>query len=232
MRILLAQHDQVVTEKIKHSLIAEDFDVDVAAEGEAALFRAQEGNYDAIILDILLEKKNGFDVCGAISDSDTNTPILMLTTKSSPNDEIDALESGADDFLRIPFSMQVLITRVKVLLRTRDKEKNNNIVLGSFVYDQKERKCFLNEQEIMLTSRESKVLEVLILAKGEVVPKQTLFNKVWGTDFDGTVNIVEVYIGYLRRKICVNQNNCSTQACACVLQTVRGIGYRLVSEAE
>ena len=230
MRILVAQHDQVVTEKIKHSLIAEDFDVDVATEGEAALFRAQEGSYDAIILDILLEKKNGFDVCEAISDSGTSTPILMLTTKSSPNDEIDALESGADDFLRIPFSMQVLITRVKVLLRIRNKEKSNNIAFGSFVYDQTERKYFFDEQEIILTSRESKVLEALILAKGDVVPKQALFNKVWGTDFDGNANIVEVYIGYLRRKICVNQNNCTTQAC--VLQTVRGIGYRLVSEAE
>ncbi len=126
--------------------------------------------------------------------------------------------------------MQVLITRVKVLLRIRNKEKSNNIAFGSFVYDQTERKYFFDEQEIILTSRESKVLEALILAKGDVVPKQALFNKVWGADFDGNANIVEVYIGYLRRKICVNQNNCTTQAC--VLQTVRGIGYRLVSEAE
>jgi DNA-binding response OmpR family regulator len=172
----------------------------------------------------LLTRINGFDVCEAISDSDVNTPVLMLTTKSTSIDEIDSLELGADDFLRIPFSMQVLITRVKVLLRNRDMEKSDDIVFGSFVYDQTERKCFLDKQEIILTSREGKVLETLMLAKGDVVPKQTLLNQVWGIYFDGDANIVEVYIGYLRRKICVDENKKA-------IQTVRGIDYRLVSEA-
>ncbi|MCK5829325.1 MAG: response regulator transcription factor [Methylococcales bacterium] len=226
MRILIAQNDPTVTEKIKANLIAEDFDVDVAKEGEEALSYAEDGDYGAIILDILLEKKNGFDVCEGIRNKDNGTPIMMLTEKSTHNDEIDSLESGANDFLRIPFSVPVLMARIRVLLRTHYKEKSGNIAFGSFFYNQQNKKFFFDDEEILLTRRESKIFEILMLAKGDVVPKQSLMNHVWGIDFDGDPNIVHVYIGYLRQKISDKQNKQNKQ----VLQTVRGIGYRLVDE--
>ena len=222
MRILIAQDDSNVAEKLRLSLLAEGYDVDIAADGETALWYANEGNHCAIILDIILPKLNGFDVSEAIRDNGIITPILMVSNKATPDDEIDALESGADDFLRIPFSTHIIIARIRALLRRRNHEINNVIKFGMLYYNQQNRKCTCNNHEILLTSREGNVLELLILAEGEVVPKQTLIDQIWGIDFNGDPNIVDVYIGYLRRKICPCFNNN-------VLQTVRGIGYRLVN---
>lgn len=145
----------------------------------------------------------------------------MLTNKSTTNDEIDALETGADDYLRIPFSTPVFLARVHALLRRRNRDLSNVIKFGSLCYNQKDRKCICNKQEVSLTNREGNVLELLMLAEGSVVPKQMLIDQVWGIEFNGDPNIVDVYIGYLRRKIGTdfNQN---------MLQTVRGLGYRLV----
>jgi DNA-binding response OmpR family regulator len=225
MRILIAQNNSNISEKIKHNLLAEDYDVDVVSEGETALSFAKQGNYSAIILDILLDKINGFDVCENIRDSNIRTPILMLTDKSTCADEVDSLESGADDFLRIPFSLPVLMARIKVLLRSEDKERSGDIASGLFFYSHKKKKWFFDEQEIFLTSQESKILEILVLAKGNVVPKQTLLNQIWGIDFNGDPNIIYVYIGYLRHKLAVYQD---TE----VIETIRSIGYRLVNKRE
>lgn len=220
MRILIAQNDSKVAEKLRLNLLSEGFDVDIAEDGETALWYANEGTHSLIILDILLSKLNGFDVCETIRDNDITTPILMLTNKVTTDDEIDALESGADDFLRIPFSMPVILARTRALLRRRNHEINNVIKFGMLCYNQQDRKCTCNNQEISLTNREANVLELLILAKGGVVPKQALIDQIWGIDFNGDPNIVDVYIGYLRRKIYPYFNNN-------VLQTVRGIGYKL-----
>ncbi len=223
MRILIAQGDSAVAEKIKCNLIAEGFDVDVITDGEAALSHAKQGDYGVIILDILLEKINGFDLCEGIRNNGDGTPIFMLTKKTTIADEVDSLESGANDFLRIPFAMPVLIARLKVLLRAKYKERSGDISFGLFFYNQKNKKCLFNKQEISLTSQESKVFEVLMLAEGDVVSRKTLINQVWGADYDGDPNIAHVYIGYLRRKFSIG---CETE----VIQTVRGIGYRLINK--
>ena len=223
MRILIAQSNLNNTAKIKSLLIAGGFDIDIAIEGEEALTYAAKGKYAVIILDIFLEKKNGFDVCKGIRDSDSKTPILMLTDKPMPDDEVYSLEFGANDFLRIPFSPPVLMARIKVLLRINFQERSGNIMFGSFFFDQKSKKCFFDKQEISFTSREGKIFEILMLAEGNVVTKQALIDQVWGLDFNGDPNIVHVYIGYLRRKLHASHDQE-------VLQTVRGIGYRLVRE--
>jgi len=226
MRILIAQDDSAIASKIRLGLLAEGYDVDIATDGETTLWYANEGNHSVIVLDIILPKINGFDVCQTIRDKGIATPILMLTNKATPDDEIDSLETGADDFLRIPFSTPVFIARVRALLRRRDRAMINTIKFGSLCYKPKDRKCVLDKQEISLTSREGKVLELLMLAEGEVVPKQTLIDQIWGIEFNGDPNIVDVYIGYLRRKICGSCDNkarCNND----VLQTVRGVGYRL-----
>jgi DNA-binding response OmpR family regulator len=225
MRILVAQGNLKIADRIKYSLLAEGFDVDTAIDGEAVLWQASEGNHSAIILDILLAKINGFDVCQTLRNNGIRTPILMVSTKSTTEDEIDSLDAGADDFLRIPFSSPLFLARVKALLRRRrSRDENNAIAFGSLCYNQKDRKCSFNEREISLTNREGKVFELLILAEGAVVPKQMLIDQVWGVEFSGNPNIVDVYIGYLRRKICVDIDNIA-------LQTIRGIGYRLVNLA-
>ncbi|MEE9395854.1 MAG: response regulator transcription factor [Methylococcales bacterium] len=226
MRILIAQDDSNVASKVKLGLLAEGYDVDITGDGETTLWYANEGNHSVIILDILLPKINGFDVCQMMRDNGITTPILMLTNKATIEDEIDSLETGADDFLRIPFSTPVFIARVRALLRRRNREIIDTINFGSLCYKPKDRKCIFDEHEISLTSREGKVLELLMLAGGEVVPKQTLINQVWGMEFSGDPNIVDVYIGYLRRKICGSYDNkahCNNN----VLQNVRGVGYRL-----
>ncbi len=225
MRILVAQGNLKIADRIKYSLLAEGFDVDTAIDGEAVLWQASEGNHSAIILDILLAKINGFDVCQTLRNNGIRTPILMVSTKSTTEDEIDSLDAGADDFLRIPFSNPLLLARVKALLRRRrSRGENNGIAFGSLCYNQRDRKCLFNEREISLTNREGMVFELLILAEGAVVPKQMLIDQVWGVEFSGNPNIVDVYIGYLRRKICVDIDNIA-------LQTIRGIGYRLVNLA-
>ena len=221
MRILVAQHDLNIASKIKRGLLAEDFDVDIATDGNTTFWFAKEGSHSVIVLDIILSKVNGFDVCQMIRDNGIITPILMLTMKATTDDEIDSLETGADDFLRIPFSMPVLIARVRALLRRVYQETIDTISFGPFCYDRKVRQCVVDNHEILLTKREGQILELLILAKGNVVPKQTLINQIWGIDFDRDPNIIDVNIGYLRRKIQVGfEGN--------VLQTVRGVGYRLV----
>lgn len=223
MRILIAQEDMRVVEKIKGGLLTEGFDIDIVTDGEAALWYANEGNYSAIILDILLPKMNGFDVCEDIRSKGIRTPIMMLTTKGTTDDEIDSLEAGADDFLRIPFIKTLLVARVNALVRRRrNRGMDGYIVFGSLSYNQEERKCIFDKQEIPLTRREGKVFEMLMFAEGDIVTKQSLINYVWGIEFTGNPNIVDVYIGYLRRKIFDEYNDD-------FVQTIRGVGYRLVS---
>ena len=223
MRILVAQDDSNIASKIKLGLLAEGFDVDIATDGETVLWFAKEGNHSIIILDIILPKINGFDVCQNMRENGIITPILILTNKCTTDDEIDALETGADDFIRIPFSTPVFLARVRALLRRRNQKIISTINFGSLCYDPRDRKFIFDKQEVSLTSREGKVFELLMLAEGGVVPKQTLINQVWGIEFNGDPNIVDVYIGYIRRKIAITLHNND-------LQTVRGIGYRLVDE--
>jgi len=182
-------------------LSAKGFDSDIVHNGEDALWYVREGSYAVIVLDLLLYKINGYQVCQSMRDEGIKTPILILTAKSSEYDEIESLELGADDFLRKPFSIDVLIARLLALLRRGQQIELNHISAGPIQYDYESRSCQINNQEVKLTKREAQVLEVLLFAKGRVVSKQTLIHSVWGIDFDGDHNIIDVYIGYLRRKI-------------------------------
>jgi two-component system OmpR family response regulator len=219
MRILVVQEEPTTSQVIKLGLSAKGFDTDIVHNGEDALWRAREGAYAVMILDLLLSKINGYDVCLSMRDEGIKTPILILTAKSGEYDEIESLELGADDFLRKPFSIDVLIARLQALLRRGHLEFDQTRV-GPLHYDHECHSCWINEQEIKLTKREAQVLESLLLSQGKVVPKQTLIHSVWGMGFDGDPNIVDVYIGYLRRKI--DQPHGIR-----LVETVRGVGYRL-----
>lgn len=221
MRLLVAQEELETSVNIEQHLLAEGFDVDIATDGEIVLKWAKQSSYSAIILDILLSKVNGYDICQSLRNEQNTTPIMVLTAKSGEFDEVEAFEFGADDFMRKPFSFAVLLARIRTLLQHERQGYTEVLNLGAIRYDPADYRCWYKDHPIEFTDREANVLEVLLQAQSEVVSKQTLITQVWGIDFNGDPNIADVYIGYIRRKF----NRIDKRK---VLKTVRGVGYRLL----
>jgi len=220
MRILLVEDEVNLAEAVVSGLVAEGFTVDHLANGTEGFERAKVGAYDAIVLDIMLPGMNGYRICRSLREAGIGTPILMLTAKDGEFDEAEALDTGADDFLRKPFSFVVLVARLHALLRRGGRTRGTALQAGDLTIDPVGHRCFRGETEVELTPREFDLLEFLMSTAGEAVTKQEILERVWGADFEGDPNIVEVYVGYLRRKV-DRPFNRST------LETVRGIGYRL-----
>jgi len=223
MRILLVEDEIKLASAIERRLRAEGFDVDVSHDGHDGLWRATEGSYDAIILDIMLPGLNGYRICAQLRADDNWTPILMLTAKDGEYDEAEGLETGADDYLGKPFSFVVLIARLRALARRGGASRQAILAVADLELDPGSRSCTRADELIELTPREHALLEVLMRADGDVVSKKDLVDHVWGLDFDGDHNVVEVYIGYLRKKI--DQPHSQK-----LLQTVRGFGYRIAGD--
>jgi two-component system OmpR family response regulator len=219
MRVLVVEDEVDIAEGVARGLREEGFEVDLAYEGLDGFDRARSGAYDAIVLDLLLPGMNGFKICRGLREAGVWTPILMLTAKDGEYDEAEALDTGADDFLRKPFSYVVLVARLRALTRRVSDGAQVPILVGDLELDPVKRRCRRNGQDIDLSPREYSLLETLMRHAGEVVQKQSLLEQVWGQDFAGDPNVVEVYVGYLRRKIDrpFGRND---------LVTVRGEGYR------
>ena len=198
---------------------AEGFEVDVRSDGRSGLDTALSRQFDLMILDIMLPKLNGFRVCRELRAADNWMPVLMLTAKSGELDEAEGLELGADDFLSKPFSMVVLVARVRALLR-RPQRRVDWPAVGDLRLDPLRRTCLRGDASVVLTSRETEVLAFLLDHPGELLSKQTVLDAVWGAEFDGDPNIVEVYVSHLRRKLDEPFGRAS-------FETVRGQGYRL-----
>jgi two-component system OmpR family response regulator len=224
MRILVVEDEANIAEALATGLRAEGFDVDIADNGNDGLWRAREGGYAAIVLDILLPGLNGYRVCRTLREEDVWTPILMLTAKDGELDEAEALDTGADDFLSKPFSFVVLVARLRALARRRSDANLQPLELGDLVLEPVSRTVRRGDTTIPLSPREFALLEALMRHTGEVVAKTDLLERVWGEDFEGDPNVVEVYIGYLRRKI--DRPFGRTD-----LETVRGEGYRMGAAA-
>jgi DNA-binding response OmpR family regulator len=224
MRILVVEDEVRLAEAVRRGLEAEGFAVDVAHDGNDGLWRARvgKGTYDAIILDIMLPGMNGFRVCSAIREQEDWTPILMLTAKDGELDEAEALDTGADDFLHKPFSYVVLLARLRALLRRGAPERPTQLSAGDLRLDPAEHRCWRGDTELVLTAREFSLLELLMRRAGQVQSKSQILDHVWDPAFDGDANIVEVYIGYLRRKIDVPFGRKA-------IETLRGAGYRLAA---
>jgi two-component system, OmpR family, response regulator len=220
MRILLVEDEVRLATAIANGLAAEGFMVDSVQNGADGLWRAVEGQYSAIVLDILLPDLNGYEVCAAVRERKIWTPILMLTAKDGEYDEAEALDTGADDFLSKPFSYVVLFARLRALLRRGTSPCPAVLSVDDLQLDPATRKCRRGTVPITLTPREFALLEALMRHPGEVLPKQQIIDLVWGLDFSGDPNVVEVYVGYLRRKIDLPFGKRS-------LETLRGVGYRL-----
>ncbi len=220
MRILIVEDEELLAAAVAKGLGDEGFTVDIASTGADGLERARDQSYDLILLDILLPGANGFQICATLRAEGNWVPILMLTAKDGEFDEAEALDTGADDFLSKPFSFVVLVARIRALLRRGRRERPAVLVAGDLTLDPAEHRCRRGDTDITLTPREFSLLEYLMHVGGEVVSKRDLLTHVWGEDFEGDPNIVEVYAGYLRRKIdqAFGRN---------ALQTVRGVGYRL-----
>ena len=212
-----------MAESLRAGLVNEGFAVDVASDGAEGLWYAEEVNYDAIILDLMLPKVNGFKVCHTLRERSDWTPILMLTAKDGHLDEAEGLDAGADDYLTKPFNFVVLLARLRALLRRPGRERPTKLTSGDLVLDPASHEVTRSGRPISLTAREFSILEVLLSRPGEAVSKTTILEHVWDFDFDGGPNIVEVYVRSLRKKIDEPFGRRS-------IVTVRGAGYRLESD--
>ena len=224
MKILLIEDDVKIATVVKRGLDAEGFTVDVAFDGVDGLWLATEGTYDLILLDIMLPGRNGFQVCADLRARKVWTPIIMLTAKDGDLDEAEALDAGADDYLTKPFSFPVLVARVRSMLRrVGGRTEPVPASAGDLRIDPVGRRVWRGDTEVVLTARQFEVLEFLIRRAGQVVTKQEILNGVWQYDFEGDLNIVEVYIRRLRTAI-------DDPFGRRTIETIRGSGYRLAAD--
>jgi DNA-binding response OmpR family regulator len=224
LRVLVVEDEPSVATGVRRALTADGYQVDVAADGEQGLRLASAGHYDLIILDVMLPKVNGYKICRILRAAGNQAAILMLTAKSGDWDVAEGLDLGADDYLTKPFSMVVLLARVRARVRGRAGARSI-VTNGDLWLDSARRRCWRGEVEVDLTGREANLLRALFEHSDEVVAKGDLLRIVWGPNFSGDPNVVEVYVGRLRRKLDVAFG---TEE----IETVRGVGYRLRSSAE
>lgn len=222
MRILVVEDEMNLATAVAQGLQAEGYGVEVANDGEEGLWRAREGQFDAIVLDIMLPGVNGYVICRTLREEEIWTPILMLTAKDGEYDEAEGLDTGADDYLTKPFSFVVLLARLRAILRRARSVRPAVFTVGDLTLNPITHECTRGDVAVRLTPRESALLEALAAEPGRVRTKQELIDHVWGLDYDGPPNIVEVYISYLRSKI-DRPFDLET------IETVRGVGYRVIA---
>lgn len=216
---MLVVDDEVrLADGIRRGLEAEGFAVDVAHDGVEGLWYARENEYSAILLDIMLPRMSGYAVCRTLRDEENWTPVLMLTAKDGEWDEVEGLDTGADDYLTKPFSFAVLLARLRALVRRGATARPATLSAGDLVLDPARKTVTRGGEPIDLTTREFAVLEFLLRRAGEVVSKAQILAGVWDFAFEGDPNIVEVYIGHLRAKVDRPFGRTS-------IRTVRGAGY-------
>jgi two-component system OmpR family response regulator len=221
MRLLVVEDEQRLAAGLRKGLEAEGFAVDVVHNGTDGIWMARENPFDAIVLDVMLPGANGYQVCRTLRSEGNWTPILMLTAKDGVWDEVEGLDTGADDYLTKPFSYAVLIARLRALRRRGAPARPTELATGDLRLDPATRRVWLRDEQIELTRREFAVLEYLLHHPDEVLSKRDILDHVWDFDFDGDPNIVEVYVRRLRTKL-------HRPGGDALIETVRGAGYRLV----
>ncbi len=225
MKLLLVEDDKKLATAVKRGLEAEGFSVEVSFDGDDGLWRATEGTYDLIVLDIMLPGRNGYRVCADLREAGDWTPVLMLTAKHGDLDEAEALDTGADDYLTKPFSFPVLVARIRALLRRAGGRDPAPVTVGDLRIDPGARRAWLVDVELGLTAREYEVLEFMVRRAGIVLSKAEILAGVWHDDFYGDPNIVEVYVRRLRLKM--EKAGAGGSAGATKITTLRGAGYRI-----
>lgn len=220
MRILLVEDDVVIARSLKEGLEDEAYAVDVAHDGDEGYRTETVDDYDVIILDVMLPEMNGYEVCRALRKDGNQTPILMLTARDAERDIVEGLDMGADDYLAKPFSFEVLLARLRALLRRPNEKLEEVLRVGDLTLDPSLKKVTRAAQEISLTAKEYAVLEYLMRNAGKVLSKEQIISHVWDFDADVLPNNVELFIMFLRRKI-------DKPFGSKLIHTVPGFGYKL-----
>lgn len=220
MHILLIEDEKKVASFIKKGLTEQNYSVKVAFDGEEGLLLAKSNSYDLIVLDWMLPKKNGLEICSLLREKNNLTPIIMLTAKDEIEDKILGLDAGADDYLTKPFSFSEFLARIRALARRGKNIPFHIFTTGNLEMDLEKRKVSLNGKEIFLSSKEFSLLEYFFRNKNKVVSRTLIAEQVWGLNFDTGTNNIEVYVSYLRSKI-------QEKGKENPIKTIRGIGYIL-----
>ncbi len=221
MNILIIEDEYGLADAIAETLKTEKFNINIQTNGEDGENEALTGNYDLILLDVMLPRKNGFEILTNLRKEKIKTPIIMLTAKSEMSDKLNGLENGADDYITKPFSTRELMARVKIILKRANNIEDTSILkFGDLTLDLKNAKVNARENEIQISGKELDLLEQLLINKNQVSIRENLAQRIWGYESDAEYNNVEVYITFLRRKLNLLQSNVKIKA-------VRGIGYKL-----
>jgi DNA-binding response OmpR family regulator len=220
MRILVVEDERRLCGIIKRGLLEEGYAVDVAYDGEEGEYMAESAPYDLILLDIMLPKKNGVEICHALRLKEINTAILVLTAKDTVEDRVKGLDSGADDYLVKPFAFNELLARIRALLRRTGSSKSLKLQVGDLTLDTLTREVWRGQRMIELTSKEYTILEYLMRHPNVVITRTMIEEHAWDYEFDSISNIIDVYIRRIRSKI-------DEKGRDSLIQTVRGAGYRM-----
>lgn len=224
MNILIIEDEYSLADAIAETLKNEKFNVNIKTNGEDGENEALTGDYDLILLDVMLPIKNGFEILTNIRNSKIKTPVIMLTAKSEINDKLNGLENGADDYITKPFSTRELIARIKIILkRTNNTDDVSVLKFGDLILDIKNAKVKCKGNEIQISGKELELLEQLLINKNQVSIRENLVQRIWGFESEAEYNNVEVYVTFLRRKLNLLQSKVKIKA-------VRGIGYKLEEE--
>lgn len=221
MNILIIEDEYSLADAVAETLKNEKFNVCIKTNGEDGEDEALTENYDLILLDVMLPKKNGFEILRYLRQEKIRTPIIMLTAKSEIDDKLNGLEHGADDYITKPFSMRELMARIKaVLKRSNNIENTDCLEFEDLSLDLKNAKLKSHNNEIQIGGKELELLEQLLLNKNQVISRESLLERIWGYESEAEYNNVEVYITFIRRKLKLIESKVNIKA-------VRGIGYKL-----
>jgi two-component system OmpR family response regulator len=223
MKVLVVEDEPTIADAVRRGLEGEGIVVDVMRDGVDGLWAATENAYDAVVLDLMLPGLSGRDVLVGMRARGVWTPVLVLTAREGDDVQVGAFDRGADDFLAKPFSFEILLARLRALVRRGAPERPVVLSVGDLRLEPARRRVTRNGDEIALTPREYGVLELLMRRNGDVVTKTEILENVWDSAFDGDPNVVEVYISYLRRKVD------APFGCTSIV-TVRGMGYRVAAD--
>lgn len=224
MKILIIEDEYSLADAIAETLQKENYTTKIVTNGEDGEDEALTGIYDLILLDVMLPKKDGFEILKNLKVEKINTPIIMITAKSELVDKLKGLENGVDDYITKPFHMRELIARIKIVLKRNSNIEDDNILeYSDLKLDLSTGKMSSNGNEISINGKELELLEILLLNKNQIISKEALINKIWGYDSNAEYNYVEVYASFLRKKLKILKSKVKIKA-------VRGMGYKLEEE--
>ena len=218
MHILIIEDEAGISDFLKQGLEEENYKVTLANNGESGIKAFNNLKPDLVLLDWLMPKISGLEVCRIIREKDQKVPILFLTAKDTVQDTIEGLKAGANDYIKKPFSFEELLERIKIHFRNQNKEEY--LSSGNVIMDLLRRKVFVNTTEIFLTQREFDLLQYLMSRKGSVCPRNSIIKDVWGIYFEYDTGVIDVFINAIRKKMNLNKEND-------FIQTIRGIGYMI-----